>query len=76
MLISRVANADLTLYRDVATQARISPHADLTLDDQSARRAIQHLNFIQMKRKDRAIVPPGPWRACHFVSSSSSSRCF
>lgn len=52
MLISRVANADLTWYKDVATQARISPHADLTLDDQSARRAIQHLNFIQMK-------PPG-----------------
>ncbi|XP_052132615.1 E3 ubiquitin-protein ligase TRIM9-like, partial [Frankliniella occidentalis] len=59
MLITRVANADLTWYKDVATQARISPHADLTLDDQSARRAITHLNFIQMKRESRGGASEG-----------------
>ena len=52
MLINRVANTDLTWHQEVTTAApRVSPMVDLTLDDTSIIRAIDNLNFIQMKRK-------------------------
>lgn len=50
MLINRVANTDLTWHKEW-TAPRVSPHFDLTLDDKSVLRAIDQLNFIQMKRK-------------------------
>jgi tripartite motif-containing protein 9/67 len=51
MLITRVANADITWHKDVVTSPRISHEFDLTLEDKSVFRAIEQLNFIQMKRK-------------------------
>lgn len=51
MLITRVANADITWHKDVVTSPRISHEFDLTLEDKSVLRAIEQLNFIQMKRK-------------------------
>jgi hypothetical protein len=50
MLISRVANTDHSWHKEW-TAPRVSPHFDLTLDDKSVLRAIDQLNFIQMKRK-------------------------
>lgn len=53
MLITRVANTDITWNKDLQVNApRVSPHFDLTLDDKSVLRAINQLNFIQMKRKN------------------------
>lgn len=52
MLINRVANTDMTWHQEVTTAApRVSPIVDLTLDDSPVLRAIDNLNFIQMKRK-------------------------
>jgi tripartite motif-containing protein 9/67 len=51
MLITRVANVDITWHKDVVTSPRISHEFDLTLEDKSVLRAIEQLNFIQMKRK-------------------------
>lgn len=52
MLINRVANTDMTWYQEVTNAApRVSPSVDLTLDDSPLLRAIDNLNFIQMKRK-------------------------
>lgn len=52
MLINRVANTDMTWHQEVTNAApRVSPIVDLTLDDASVLRAIDNLNFIQMKRK-------------------------
>uniref|UniRef100_A0A182MBQ6 COS domain-containing protein n=1 Tax=Anopheles culicifacies TaxID=139723 RepID=A0A182MBQ6_9DIPT len=52
MLINRVANTDMTWHQEVTNAApRVSPIIDLTLDDSSVIRAIDNLNFIQMKRK-------------------------
>lgn len=52
MLINRVANTDMTWHQEVTNAApRVSPIVDLTLDDASLLRAIDNLNFIQMKRK-------------------------
>ncbi|KAJ8968911.1 hypothetical protein NQ317_016521 [Molorchus minor] len=48
MLISRVANTDHSWHKEW-TAPRVSPHFDLTLDDKSVLRAIDQLNFIQMK---------------------------
>lgn len=50
MLISRVANTDHSWHKEW-TAPRVSPHFDLTLDDKSVLRAIDQLNFIQMKRE-------------------------
>lgn len=51
MLINRVANTDMTWYQEVTNAApRVSPSVDLTLDDAPLLRAIDNLNFIQMKR--------------------------
>ncbi|KAL9925159.1 E3 ubiquitin-protein ligase Trim9 isoform 4-T4 [Glossina fuscipes fuscipes] len=50
MLINRVANTDMTWHQEVTNAApRVSPIVDLTLDDASVLRAIDNLNFIQMK---------------------------
>ncbi|XP_058122200.1 E3 ubiquitin-protein ligase TRIM9 [Anopheles ziemanni] len=50
MLINRVANTDMTWHQEVTNAApRVSPIIDLTLDDSSVIRAIDNLNFIQMK---------------------------
>lgn len=55
MLINRVANTDMTWHQEVTNAApRVSPIVDLTLDDSSVIRAIDNLNFIQMKRKFNA----------------------
>lgn len=51
LLLSRVAAADVTWYKDVLACSRVSPQFDLTLDENSVLRAIEQLNFIQMKRK-------------------------
>lgn len=52
MLINRVANTDMTWHQEVTNAApRVSPIVDLTLDDAPVIRAIDNLNFIQMKRK-------------------------
>lgn len=51
MLIGRVSNTDQSWHKEW-TAPRVSPHFDLTLDDKSVLRAIEQLNFIQMK-------PPG-----------------
>lgn len=52
MLINRVANTDSTWHQEVTNAApRVSPIVDLTLDDVPVTRAIDNLNFIQMKRK-------------------------
>ncbi|KAG5674656.1 hypothetical protein PVAND_004610 [Polypedilum vanderplanki] len=50
MLINRVANTDMTWHQEVTNAApRVSPIVDLTLDDSNVIRAIDNLNFIQMK---------------------------
>lgn len=52
MLINRVANTDMTWHQEVTNAApRVSPVVDLTLDDSHVIRAIDNLNFVQMKRK-------------------------
>lgn len=52
MLINRVTNTDVTWHQEVTNAApRVSPIVDLTLDDTSIIRAIDNLNFIQMKRE-------------------------
>lgn len=52
MLINRVANTDMTWHQEVTNAApRVSPIVDLTLDDASVLRAIDNLNFIQIKRE-------------------------
>ncbi|XP_060531608.1 E3 ubiquitin-protein ligase TRIM9 isoform X1 [Cylas formicarius] len=48
MLISRVANTDNSWHKEWSAP-RVSPHFDLTLDDKSVLKAIEQLNFIQMK---------------------------
>lgn len=56
MLINRVANTDMTWHQEVTNAApRVSPIVDLTLDDSPVLRAIDNLNFIQMKRKSNFI---------------------
>ncbi|ENN78546.1 hypothetical protein YQE_04989, partial [Dendroctonus ponderosae] len=57
MLISRVANTDHSWHKEW-TAPRVSPHFDLTLDDKSVMKAIEQLNFIQMKPPAApAIIP-------------------
>lgn len=51
MLINRVANVDITWHKDMMASPRVSAQCDLTLDDKGAARAIEQLNFIQMKRE-------------------------
>lgn len=50
MLINRVADTDVRWHQEVTNAApRVSPIVDLTLDDMSVKRAIDNLNFIQIK---------------------------
>jgi hypothetical protein len=56
MLITRVANVDITWHKDVVTSPRVSHEFDLTLEDKSVLRAIEQLNFIQMKRKCFSVL--------------------
>lgn len=52
MLINRVTNTDMTWHQEVTNAApRVSPIVDLTLDDAALARAIDNLNFIQMRGK-------------------------
>lgn len=68
MLINRVANTDMTWHQEVTNAApRVSPVVDLTLDDSHVIRAIDNLNFVQMKRKLKQI---------HFVYVFLPSKCF
>lgn len=50
MLIGRVASTDHSWHKEW-TAPRVSPNFDLTLDDKSVLKAIEQLNFIQMKRE-------------------------
>lgn len=51
-LINRVADTDVRWHQEVTNAApRVSPIIDLTLDDLSVKRAIDNLNFIQIKSK-------------------------
>ncbi|KFB39228.1 AGAP008750-PA-like protein [Anopheles sinensis] len=59
MLINRVANTDMTWHQEVTNAApRVSPIIDLTLDDSSVIRAIDNLNFIQMKLPLSPVIIP------------------
>ncbi|XP_049548915.1 E3 ubiquitin-protein ligase TRIM9 isoform X1 [Anopheles darlingi] len=59
MLINRVANTDMTWHQEVTNAApRVSPIIDLTLDESSVIRAIDNLNFIQMKLPLAPIIIP------------------
>lgn len=52
LLAGRAASAGVECARTLQNAPRQpSPHPDLTLDDRPLFTAIQHLNFIQMKRK-------------------------
>lgn len=57
MLITRVANTDNTWHKEWSAP-RVSPHFDLTLDDKSVHRAIEQLNFIQMKPPASPTIIP------------------
>ncbi|XP_018571423.1 E3 ubiquitin-protein ligase TRIM9 [Anoplophora glabripennis] len=57
MLINRVANTDHSWHKEW-TAPRVSPHFDLTLDDKSVLRAIDQLNFIQMKPPAAPTIIP------------------
>ncbi|KAK9875563.1 hypothetical protein WA026_009369 [Henosepilachna vigintioctopunctata] len=57
MLISRVTNTDQSWHKEW-TAPRVSPHFDLTLDDKSVLRAIEQLNFIQMKPPAAPTIIP------------------
>ncbi|XP_001988736.2 E3 ubiquitin-protein ligase TRIM9 isoform X3 [Drosophila grimshawi] len=59
MLINRVANTDMTWHQEVTNAApRVSPIVDLTLDDAAITRAIDNLNFIQMKAPSTPSILP------------------
>lgn len=50
MLINRVADTDERWHQEVTIAApRVSPIIDLTLDDIAVKRAIDNLNFIQVR---------------------------
>lgn len=56
MLINRVADTDVRWHQEVTNAApRVSPIIDLTLDDLSVKRAIDNLNFIQIRCKHMSI---------------------
>ncbi|XP_044315800.1 E3 ubiquitin-protein ligase TRIM9 isoform X2 [Drosophila rhopaloa] len=59
MLINRVTNTDMTWHQEVTNAApRVSPIVDLTLDDAALARAIDNLNFIQMKAPMTPTILP------------------
>lgn len=52
MLINRVADTGVRWHQEVTNAApRVTPIIDLTLDDAPVKRAIDNLNFIQLRRK-------------------------
>lgn len=52
MLINRVADTGVRWHQEVTNAApRVTPIIDLTLDDVNVKRAIDNLNFIQLRRK-------------------------
>ena len=51
MLINRVSNVDVNWHREITAAPRIVSDFELTLDDKAVLRAIDQLNFIQMKCK-------------------------
>lgn len=52
MLINRVADTGVRWHQEVTNAApRVTPIIDLTLDDASVKRAIDQLNFIQLRRE-------------------------
>lgn len=56
MLINRVADTGVRWHQEVTNAApRVTPIIDLTLDDAPVKRAIDNLNFIQLRRKYRNI---------------------
>ncbi|VEN54341.1 unnamed protein product, partial [Callosobruchus maculatus] len=57
MLINRVASTDHSWHKEWSAP-RVSPHFDLTLDDKSVLRAVDQLNFIQMKPPLAPIIIP------------------
>ncbi|KAF6210310.1 hypothetical protein GE061_013414 [Apolygus lucorum] len=59
MLINRVANEDMVWYQDHNLACpRVSPYCDLTLDQKPVARAVEQLNFIQMKPPSAPIIIP------------------
>ncbi|EDV59010.2 E3 ubiquitin-protein ligase TRIM9 isoform X2 [Drosophila erecta] len=59
MLINRVTNTDMTWHQEVTNAApRVSPIVDLTLDDAALARAIDNLNFIQMRAPMTPTILP------------------
>ncbi|XP_046803035.1 E3 ubiquitin-protein ligase TRIM9 [Lucilia cuprina] len=74
MLINRVANTDMTWHQEVTNAApRVSPIVDLTLDDASVLRAIDNLNFIQMKpaKDGDERLPAGEMLDDHLISNTT-----
>ncbi|XP_014251351.1 E3 ubiquitin-protein ligase TRIM9 isoform X1 [Cimex lectularius] len=63
MLISRVANEDMVWYQDPNLACpRVSPYCDLTLDQKPLAKAIEQLNFIQMRpaKDGEERIPAAP----------------
>ncbi|XP_050541744.1 E3 ubiquitin-protein ligase TRIM9 isoform X2 [Daktulosphaira vitifoliae] len=56
MLIGRVSNTDMTWHKDVLPSPRSYHQLDLTLDDNAVLKAIESLNFIQMKTPNAPVV--------------------
>lgn len=55
-----MADTDVRWHQEVTTAApRVSPIIDLTLDDMTVKRAIDNLNFIQIRCK--LLVFALPW---------------
>ena len=50
-LVSRVATVEKCFNKEMELEPRVSPDFELSLDDHSVLRAIQTLNFFQMKGK-------------------------
>ena len=48
-LIGRVGSAEESFNKEMELEARVAPDFELSLDDHSVLRAIQTLNFFQMK---------------------------
>ncbi|KAB0803699.1 hypothetical protein PPYR_00669 [Photinus pyralis] len=57
MLINRVTTTDHSWHKEWSAP-RVSPHFDLTLDDKSVLKAIEQLNFIQMKPPTAPTIIP------------------
>ncbi|XP_054261774.1 E3 ubiquitin-protein ligase TRIM9-like isoform X1 [Macrosteles quadrilineatus] len=76
MLINRVANVDITWHKDLTASPRVSAQCDLTLDDKSVARAIDQLNFIQMKpaKDGEERQPAAPSAPCIIPEECSAEN--